>query len=1357
MALKRIWAGLAAGLLLSLGAAAENYKWDNVPIGGGGFISGIVTSKSERGVVYVRTDIGGAYRYDSIAGRWVALNDWISENSKGMFGVESLAVDPRNAGKVYMLAGTEYFNGGQTAILRSSDYGKTFSTTDVTAQFKTHANGMGRGTGERLQVDPGSGNVLYVGTRHNGLFKSIDSGATWSRLNGLNVNDTPNGVGISFVLLDPASVTQGTAKRIYVGVSRYGSVGPNLYLSKDGGATFAPVAGAPAGLIPQRAALTSKGRLYLTYGNGAAPHNGSASEPLDKGAIWEYNTVGGTWVNVTPAGITQAFGGISVDPSNPKRLVATTVNTWWWQRREPDTGGGDRIFTSLDAGRSWTDLMERGMTTDPDGISWIAPHGIHWSSSVEFDPFDPKTAWVVSGNGLFKTSDIDAPRSSWKFDVRGIEETAVFAVESLPNGKLMSVVGDVDGFIHDAPDQYGPQHFPRMGTTTGLAIAPQAQDVMARVGDKLYTSTNMGASWVQAPSIMAAKGNLALSADGAVLLHSPENKNITYRSTNAGGSWTAVTGLAVNNARPVADPVNPAKFYVYDRDTGKLLVSTDGGASFSAAAQLAGGGSPILRATPGVEGELWACLHAGGLSRSTNSGATFTKVGTIGSCETLGLGKAAPGASHPTLYMWGAVSAGRGLLRSIDQGASWERINDDAHQYGGPVMGWINGDMNTYGTVYMSTAGRGVAYGKIDPAGDVVVAPQVYVPPPKTAECKYVLTEFIWWGGGAADVQITNKGSSVINGWTVNWTYDDDTQVNDIYGGKISGSKPSYSATPDGNGDIQPGQTVSFRVLFGQFAEKPGPVPLVFGDICDTQPKPVPPPLYPSYNTTPVAPDASGMSSDAVQLAAKIKMGTNIGNTMEAYGCIPASETCWGNPEVSAAYIKVVKDAGFDAIRIPVSWDQYADQATGKISEAWLDRVKQVVQMTVDNGLYAIVNIHWDGGWLERNVNFASKVPVNAKQKAYWEQIATKLRDFDEHLIFASANEPDAIFPDQVSVLDSYHQTFVNAVRSTGGRNAYRVLVVQGLRTDIDMTFKDWNHMPADTVPGRQMAEIHYYPGAFSNHGEDNEWSQMHCYWGDGYKSLTDTYRNSPGKLPLMEEAYTDAQFEKMKTQFVDKGVPVVLGEFAAMKRNSTVCADMDLHLASREHFFEVVTRSALAHGILPFAWEVGVAEGLVFDRKTPAVGDTQVVDAMLVGAGKLLGLSNRPHSWNVSSDATDIDSSAYMQLAINKEGAAATYNFASPVNWSGATLKVVLNFDQAFVTDRNGGMEGLFQFFTFSDGWTASEWNCWTGYKTLVAGQDTEFTCSAFGIPNAVGLGIQFFAKTGSVTIKRANIKLAQ
>ena len=840
MRVRKIILALAAGLLMTQGAAAENYRWDTVAMGGAGFVSGVVASKSERGVVFVRTDVGGAYRYDVQNERWVGLNDWLSEDNVGLMGVESLAIDPRNAANVYMLAGTDYFNNGKTAILRSTDYGKTFTVTDVTAQFKAHGNGMGRSNGEKLQVDPGSGNVLFVGTRANGLFKSVDSGATWNRVNSLNITETPNGAGISFVLLDPTSVKDGTAKRIYVGVSRYGSVGPNLYLSKDGGATFAPVAGAPAGLMPHHAALTPKGRLYLTYANGAGPHGQSESEPANTGAIWEYNTIGGVWTNVTPAGQTPAFSGISVDPSNPKRLVATTSSLWAFQTSQPANMWGDLIFTSIDAGRSWTNLMTRGMSVDTNGIPYANNSSIHWAGAIEFDPFDPKTAWVISGNGLYKTTDIDAPKSVWKFDVKGIEESGAYQAESIPGGPLVSIIGDYDGFMHTDPSQYVQRHTPSMGSTTGLAVAAQATHVMARVGNELYTSTTQGASWEKAPTKMATRGNLALSADGFVLLHSPENSTTTYRSTDFGANWTAVTGLAVNNARPVADAVNPAKFYVYDRINGTLLTSTDGGVSFSPKAQLSSWGSDFVRATPGREGELWMCLEWNGLMRSTDSGATFTKVGAINSCSGVGLGKAAPDASYPTLYLWGAVDSKRGLMRSIDQGVSWDRVNDDTHQFGGMIGGrFVTGDMNTYGTVYFAANGRGIAYGKIDPAGDVKVTPQTYAPPPpppslKPAECKYIVTS-TWWGGGVAEVHITNQSTSVISGWTVNWTYADNSDVEGRWNAAVSGTKPSFTATNSEpwNHDIYPNQMVSFGFVFNNGGtENPGPAPAVTGDIC---------------------------------------------------------------------------------------------------------------------------------------------------------------------------------------------------------------------------------------------------------------------------------------------------------------------------------------------------------------------------------------------------------------------------------------------------------------------------------------------------------------------------------------------
>ncbi|MEO7577502.1 MAG: exo-alpha-sialidase, partial [Massilia sp.] len=466
MKLKRMSALLAAGLLMTA-AQAENYRWDSVAMGGGGYVSAVVTSKSERNVMFARTDVGGAYRWDAGQGRWVALNDWVSEADLGLLGIESLAIDPKNAANVYMLAGTSYFSGGKTAILRSTDYGKHFDTIDVTSQFKAHGNGMGRQAGEKLQVDPGASNVLYVGTRRNGLFKSVDSGSTWSRLAGLDVNATPNDNGISFVLLDPTSVSDGPAERVFVGVSRIDSVGPNLYMSLDSGQSFIPLEGGPAGLMPLRAVMSPDGLMYITYANGAGP-SGTTAEPMDKGQVWEYDAAGGAWTNITPNNNNQPYSGISMDPNDPRHLVTSTINTWWWQY-----GGayGDHVFTSRDAGRSWTDVTARGFALDTKGVDWSNGASIHWTGSVEFDPFDTRSVLATSGNGIYRTANIDAPTTTWGFNVAGIEETVPLGLRSVTDGPLVSVIGDYDGFVQTDPSQYGVMHAPRIGTTNGLTVA----------------------------------------------------------------------------------------------------------------------------------------------------------------------------------------------------------------------------------------------------------------------------------------------------------------------------------------------------------------------------------------------------------------------------------------------------------------------------------------------------------------------------------------------------------------------------------------------------------------------------------------------------------------------------------------------------------------------------------------------------------------------------------------------------------------------------------------------------------------------------------------------------------------------
>ena len=371
-------------------------------------------------------------------------------------------------------------------------------------------------------------------------------------------------------------------------------------------------------------------------------------------------------------------------------------------------------------------------------------------------------------------------------------------------------------------------------------------------------------------------------------------------------------------------------------------------------------------------------------------------------------------------------------------------------------------------------------------------------------------------------------------------------------------------------------------------------------------PTPPLPGLYPSYNTSPIPADSSGVANSAMDTASRIALGLNIGNTMEAIG----GETAWGEPEIAQGLIESAKAAGFDAVRLPCSWDQYADQATAAISASWLDRVKQVVQYCMNADLYVLLNIHWDDGWLENNVTVAKKDSVAAKQKAFWEQIATHLRDFDERLMFASANEPNCDTAEQMEVLYAYHQTFIDAVRSTGGRNAYRVLVLQVPNADIDKAKKLWYRMPTDTASDRLMIEVHYYtPSQFCILAEDASWGRMFYYWGKDYHSTTEPDRNATWG----EEDTVDQEIGIVKQQFTSQGVPVVLGEYAAMKRSTPL--DLDLHLASRAHWMEYVTQKARANGLLPFLWDTGE----LIDRSNYTVKDQQGLDAALEGAGKKL------------------------------------------------------------------------------------------------------------------------------------------
>lgn len=704
---------IIGGLCLLSGLAfGQAYQWSNVAIGGGGFVTGVITSKTQANLMYARTDVGGAYRWDNTNGKWIPLLDWNSVNETSYQGVEALALDPQNSANLYMLAGTSYWNGGVTAILKSTDYGATFSVIDVSAQFKAHGNGMGRQNGERLAVDPNNGNILFCGSRENGLFKSTNAGASWTSVGALGVTTTPNGNGVNMIVYDPAGTAGSATQTFYVGVSRTGT---NLYKTTNGGASFTAVAGAPTGLLPQRAVLASDKTLYVVYADNDGPWN------IGSGQVWKCNTTTNTWTNITPTGFTTGFGGISVDPSDPNRIIASTVNAYWAQYVSGgNTVWGDRFLISTNGGTSWRDLVgAAGITLNSNGVTWIGGHSIHWAGCIEFNPFNTAQAHVISGNGVFTCDNVNLTNTTWKFNSIGLEETVPLDIASVTGGPLLSVIGDYDGFIHDDVTAFSPIHTPSMGTTSGIAFAALNTNVLLRTGSSQYYSTNQGTSWTLCSSSMGTQGKVAITANGSVFLHSPAGSSTTYRSTNNGTNWTTCNGINITDAMPVADMVNTNKIYAYNNSSGVMMVSTDGGVNFNAAGSPGTWGSKIIRTVPGQEGHIWVAMNGGGLKRSINSGTTFTTIANVSNCSAVGLGKADPMGTYHSLFIWGTVGGVTGVFRSVNEGASWTRINDDAHEFGGIGNGqFVIGDMNVAGRVYLSTVGRGIVYA--DPS---VVAP----------------------------------------------------------------------------------------------------------------------------------------------------------------------------------------------------------------------------------------------------------------------------------------------------------------------------------------------------------------------------------------------------------------------------------------------------------------------------------------------------------------------------------------------------------------------------------------------------------------------------------------------------------
>jgi len=703
------------------------YVWRSAPYGGGGFVDGFVYHPGEKGLLYARTDVGGAYRYDPAAKAWTPLLDFLGRDDGDLMGVLSMAIDPSDPSRLYLACG-EYLGSWARdgAVLCSADRGTSWKVTALSG-VKLGGNADGRGTGERLQVDPNDGQVLFLGTSQDGLMKSVNGGQSFAPVSFPSK-------AISLVLFDAKSGRRGAPTPvIYVGDAADGG---GLYRSADGGASFSKMPGLPA-LIPQRAALDEAGDLYVTLSNGRAPWGG------DKGGLFKLSAAGGDWRDISPmkpgeGGINFAYCGLDVDRARPGTVAVATINRYSIK---------DDIYLSRDGGGHWTALGVKARH-QADAYPWMVA-GLggteqmgNWIADVRIDPFNSDTLIYGTGSGVWLTENLGAADAGkpvdFDFAVANFEETVATAMKSPPAGAALYVaMGDVSGAAYDdvgaSPSKSG-LFSPSWQSDQSVDFAELAPQYVVRTADNGstfgYFSSDGGLSWRAFPSSphqpkdaqgnWRSAGQIAISAGARSLLWAPEKQG-GFFSHDAGKTWTPSVGWPDPSAgyMPIAaDRGVDGVFYLHDRVANRILMSRDGGASFIpkvvGIAALNGWENSQLVAAPGHVTDLWLVTPKH-LFHVPDDKSPATRINTIDDAWMVALGKAADGKTYPAVYLWGAVGGVGGFWRSDDVGLTWARINDDAHQFGG--LRSMAADPTEYGTVYLGPHGRGVMVGRPAKAG----------------------------------------------------------------------------------------------------------------------------------------------------------------------------------------------------------------------------------------------------------------------------------------------------------------------------------------------------------------------------------------------------------------------------------------------------------------------------------------------------------------------------------------------------------------------------------------------------------------------------------------------------------------
>lgn len=701
--------------------------WSILRVGAGGFITGIDISHD--GAKVVKTDTYGAWYYNVGTSLWQqcvtmqSMPTAISGIGRAR-GVYAIAISSRNSRRLYMM-----FDG---YVLRSDDRCGTWSLTNFPRDTADFANSYPendgfRTYGRKMAVDPSDDNIVYVGTPSLGVFVTRDGGETWHSISDVPIaysKEAHGGHPGYAIAFDPnSSVVSGHSQGVYIA-----SYGTGVYHSSDGGEHWA---------------LTD--RTPTTFHHMIVDQGGTVwlCDDSEARQLLRYT---GSWLTIPGAG--RDCHSIAVNPSNANDIFVGT-----------DSG---KLVISSDGGRNWTGPIS-GKISASD-IPWLAWANDTWLSNgdMEFDPTKPGVLYFAEGTGvLYAKPSRQESEIHWVSQSAGIEQLVANWIISPPGGQPIVASWDRPAFKINNPDIYPARYginnsneIQHGASCDWASTSPSSVVCIANTSnaDSSGFSRDGGSSWKTFPALPAEIGHnyyggaiAASTADNLVWV--PANCGNPFYTTDAGASWTKITipGVPQNDCGwdrayyldrqiVVADRVKPHTFYMYNDGSATsgaagIWKSVDGGATWTrviSGPRDQGGASQYnaqMRSVPGQAGDFY--FTSGWQSGKHPNNQPFwecTDDGITAQCRSVpnvkevfsfGFGKAAPGKSYPTVFVYGWVNDVLGIWRSDDHCLTWVRISDGFPNGSFDSVKVIEGDNNTYGKLYVGFAGSGYAYGTL--------------------------------------------------------------------------------------------------------------------------------------------------------------------------------------------------------------------------------------------------------------------------------------------------------------------------------------------------------------------------------------------------------------------------------------------------------------------------------------------------------------------------------------------------------------------------------------------------------------------------------------------------------------------